>query len=98
MSAELRAKFTADASDFNSQVKRIDQRIKGVGELGKGLGIGKTGDAVGDLLGGFSMLGGFGVAGGIGIALTAGIASVRAFGARLDERTKEIEQGMPVGE
>lgn len=96
MSQELKVKFTGDASDFNGAVKQIDAKLKGVGKLGQGLGLGRVGNGVGDFLQGIGGLGlaGGGIAGGA-LALVAGFKSL---GASLDERAKAMEQGMPVAE
>ena len=96
MSAELKAKFTADTSDFNGAVQQIDRKLKGVGKLGQSFGLGKVGNGVGDFLQGIGGLGLIG--GGIGGIGVAGMAAFRAFSASLDERTKAMEQGMPVAE
>ena len=96
MSAELKAKFTADTSDFNGAVKQIDAKLKGVGKLGQGLGLGRVGNGIGDLLQG---IGGLGLAGGgVGAVALGSMAAFKAFGASLDERAKAMEQGMPVAE
>ncbi len=96
MSAELKAKFTADTSDFNGAVQQIDRKLKGVGKLGQSFGLGRVGNGVGDFLSG---IGGLGLAGGGAGALAfGGMSAVRAFGQVLDERAKALEQGLPVHE
>lgn len=96
MSQELKTKFTADASDFNGAVKQIEGKLKGVGKLGQGFGVGNVTGGVGNILGGLGGLGmvGGGAAGGV-FALTK---AAQLLNDRLDERAKALESGMPVAE
>lgn len=98
MSAELKARFTADASDFNAQVQAINQRLSGLGKLGGGLGVGNITGGLGNILGGFSRLGGFGLAGGVGVASIAAMKAWHGMTEALDMRTKAMESGIPVPE
>lgn len=92
MSAELKAKFTADTSDFNGAVKEIDKKLKGVGKLGQGFGLGKVGGGVGDFLSG---IGGLGLAtGGLAGAGLGLVAAFKSFSNVLNDREKAVADGI----
>lgn len=94
MSQELKTKFTADASDFNGAVKQIEGRLKGVGKIGAGLGVGNVTGGIGNFLGG---LGSLGFVGGGAAGLGLGVAKVfQNISQTLEDREKAIAEGMPV--
>lgn len=98
MSAELRARFTADATDFNAAVRGIEGRMRGLSGLTTKLGAGGLGRGIGSigaLVGGVGM--GVGTA-GLGASLAAVATAARSMTEALEDRAKRIEQGLPVQE
>ena len=96
MSAELRARFTADATDFNAQVRGIENKLRGLGGMTKDLGQGVLGRGLRDISGIVGGLGMGAATAGIGTILAAVTAAAGSMRDALDERAKAIQAGMPV--